>query len=1246
MKHSWRFGVQSLKSLGFQIPRSKLRVGVWESWILAVAFLLIQPRAWAQVDTGSIQGTVTDSSGADVSGASVVIRNDDTGFTQTVQAGSDGTYLITPVKVGTYSVEANASGFEKVRHEHISVSIQQHVVVNLRLAVGSVQSVVEVTAGEPVLQTQSATVGQVIAGPQINSLPLNGRNYTLLAQLSPGTTTTVYDSGHGEVQSGTFVANGLTTVFNNYLLDGITNNNDTADFGNGTSYALKPPPEALAEFRVETANYSAEYGRSGGAVINAVTKSGGNRLFGSVWEYLRNSDLDANDYFLNRARVARPEYRRNQFGFALGGPVVIPHLYNGHDKTFFFLDYEGQRIRQGLGYTSSVPTALERSSGFTNYSDLLAYQNGTQTDILGRTTPIGTIFDPATTRYLSAGYADPVTGRAAKSAGYVREAFPGNIIPANRLSSVSTGLLALYPAPNATGGGINNNYVSAPILQESFDGFDIRIDQNFSAKDQFFGRASYTLNPEVIPTPCPGLAECAVSATIGNQNTTIFGAAIGETHVFSPRLVNEVRIGYNRIHMDRLAPFGNVGGLNGQYGIPGIPDGPGNGGLTQIVISGLSTLGGHNNNPLDEIGSEGQYNDNLSLEAGHHSMRFGAQFEGIKNALYSSQFPHGYFTFTGSYTDQSTPAGTNAANTGIAQFALQPVSSTVAAAGCAMLTNTQGPPTSAGCYTYNYTGGATNIQASPLSQQDYRRPYFGTYFNDTWRITPTLTLNLGVRYEFFSLGSDHNGRAANFVPSFASRDGSSKYLIDDRSKNIALSPSFMNLLASQGIGLSYTSNHHLGELPEANFSPRLGFAWQAGPRSVFRGGYGIFYAGIYARGDGYNTGDNYPFAFGVNLSSSTSGGISNDGSIGPISQGLASVPLTPSAVVGSQIGPRGIQYYTHVPTVQDINFTFQYQLAQAQYLEIGYVGTIARHIESNIYSNTVSELLPVVLPAGTSLTNYVPYPGLPRSNYYQWLEGANNYNSLQAKYEKIFSHGTSLIANYTWAKALGTGSDSNLFNSTGYRAPHVPGFGLRGDYGQLDDDSRSVFHLGGGWEVPVGAGRHWINRRGIGDLLLGGWNINTIVTYQSGQPVTVGCAASTSTSLGCNGLVNRGLLYQGAKSVAHWFNAAAFSNPPSVTTVGQTDFAPLGQKPSQGTYGPSFHRGDIGIQKLFHTSEQTNLEFRAEAFNITNTPNFGPPGSLTPTNSAFASITTTRDNPSDARELQFALKFNFGTSQH
>ena len=1208
--------------------------------MLAVFFIRQMP---AQVDTGSILGSVTDSSGANVTAAFVTIRNEGTGFTQSTQTGTVGTYVITPVKIGTYSVEASAPGFEKVLRQYVSVSVQQQVVVDLRLAVGSVNSTVNVTAGEPILQTQSISVSELIGGAQINSLPLNGRNYTLLAQLAPGTATETSYTGLPYTQNGVFSANGLPAMYNDYLLDGISNNDDSASWQTGAPYTVKPPPEALAEFRVETSNYSAEYGRSGGAVINAVTKSGANNLFGNVWEFIRNSDFDATDYILKSEGLARPEYRRNQYGFALGGPVVIPHLYNGHNKTFFFMDYEGQRIRQGVPFDSSVPTALEQSSGFTNFSDLLAYQTGTQTDILGRTTPIGTVFDPATTRYLSAGYMDPVTGLVAKSAGSVREAFPGNIVPANRLSTVSTALLALFPAPN--GGGITNNYASAPIQSQEIDGFDLRIDQNLSTKDLFFGRVSYTTFPQFNPVGCPGVVECATAAGAGNQTNTILGAAIGETHIFSSKLVNELRIGYNRDHPNVDGPYGSIGGLNAKYGIPGMPDAPPNGGLTQIVISGLAQIGAHNNNPLNEIASESQYNDNVSVEVGRHSMRFGGEFQGIKNAIFSSQFPHGYFTFTGGYTDQVTPNGTNAASTGIAQFAIQPIPSS--ASGCVVLTNTQGPLTTPGCYTYNYVGGASNIQASPLSQQDYRKPYAGAYFNDAWRVRPSFTLNLGLRLEYFKLDVDHNGRAANFVPSFASKDGSSSYLIDDRSKNIALSPSFVSLLASQNIALTYTSNHQLGHIPPIDLSPRVGFAWQPTRKLVLRGGYGIFVAGVYIRGDGYNTGDNYPFAFGINLSSSTAGGLSNDGSIGPISEGLSSVPLNTANVIGSQIGPRGIEYNKQLPYIQNVNLSLQYELSARQYIEIAYVANEVQHIESNILSNTVSELLPGVLPAGTSITNYVPYPGLARSNYYIWSEGVSNYNALQAKYEKLVGNGTNLIADYTWDKSLGDSSDASTFGYKAYRAPYVPSFGMMGDYGEIASEARFIFHGGGGWELPVGIGRRWINNRGIGDLLLGGWDLNGIITYQSGEPVIVGCASSTSSGLGCSALTNHGLIYQGAKTVKHWFNAAAFSNAPQVTTVGQTNFAPLGQSPSQGTYGPAFHRGDIGIHKLFHISEQTNLEFRTELFNITNTPNFGTPGTLTPTSSAFSSITTTRDQPNDAREIQFALELNFGGgSQH
>ena len=1218
-----------------QTPSTRTRKhGLWAACLLQLITLLllcsIGERLHAQIDTGDIAGTVTDSQGAVLGKAMVQIRNEATGYVDSQPTRPDGSFHFTAVRIGAYTVTVDQSGFEKLVHEHVVVAIQQTVLLNLALKIARTSSTVEVTTGQSTLQTEDASVGQAISGSEINALPLNGRNYTLLAQLAPGTTTTYYDSGHGEVESGTFTANGVITTFNNYLLDGISNNNDTADFGNGTSYAIKPPPDALAEFKVETANYSAEYGRSGGAVLNAVTKSGQNEFFGDLWEFNRNSFFDANDFFLNHADQPRPTYNRNQFGGSLGGPIY-------HNKAFFFMDYEGLRMKQGEAYTSSVPTALERSSGFTDYNDLIGAQKGTQTDILGRTTPIGTVFDPATTRYLTKGFLDPVTGLAAQSAGYVREPFAGNIVPAQRISPVAAKLLALFPAPDTNGTGIVNNFADAPILTQQSDAFDVRVDQNFSSKDELFVRGSYALQPEIIPAPCPTLAECGVSATVGTQNTNIEGVALGETHIFSPTLVNELRIGYNRIHMNRLAPYGATAGLNAQYGIPGIPDGSGNGGLAQIKISGLSEMGGHNNVPLDEVGSETQYNDSVSLERGHHSMRFGGEFEGIKNAIYSAQFPHGLFSFTGGYSD--LPNG-NTASTGIAQFAIEPTAST--ATGCTALSATAPPPSNTpGCYTYNYVGGATQIEGSPLSQQDYRKPYVGAYFTDTWKALPRLTFDLGLRYDYFRIGVDHFGRGANFVPSFASPTGQAEYLIDDRARNVPLSQSFTALMAAQGIPIVYTSNHELGHFSPYNFGPRVGFAYELTPSAVLRGGYGIFYAGIYARGDGYNPGDDYPFSFAVNVTSTTAAGLSSDGSIGPIDKGLANVPLSSSLAVGSQISPRGVQYDARVPTVQDANLTLQVQITQRQYFQLAYVGTESRHIESEIGSNRPSEVLPAVLPAGTTLANYLPYPKLPTNNYYMWLEGSNNYNSLQTKYEKLFSGGTNLIADYTWEKFLGYGSDSTLFNSLGYRAPFVPGFGMQGEYGNGDFESQQIVHMGGGWQLPFGPGRLWMNGNGIVARTLGGWNLNGIVTYQSGQPVTVSCTVTTTNSEGCYALPDKSTLYQGGKSITHWFNAAAFSNPASATTVGQTDFSPFGSKPGQG-FGPAFHRGDVGLQKLFYLPGTHMIEFRGEVFNVTNTPNFGQPGTLTPSSVAFSSITNTRDNPNDAREFQFALKYIFG----
>src|ERR1700726_4436942 len=392
--------------------------------LLAVLFLtaISVTSLRAQVDTGSITGTVTDPSGAVVSGAKVTLTNEGTGTSLSTTTGADGVYEFSPVRIGSYKLDLSAGGFKKEIQTHVVVDVSARVPANFKLQPGAVSETVEVTSAAPVLQSQDASVGQVIDQRSVNDLPLNGRNFTFLAQLGAGVNSPQSDT-RGNAASGAFSANGLRSAQNNYLLDGIDNNSDTVDFLNGTNYVVLPPVDAIQEFKVQTSDFSAEFGRSGAAVLNASIKSGTNSFHGDVWEFFRNDKLDAADFFENAHNIQKGELRQNQFGFTAGGPVVIPKVFNGRNKVFFFGDYEGLRRVQGTILSGSVPTAAERSSGYTNFQDLITGQSSAvpRPDALGRLIPVGTVLDPATTRAVTAGAPDPVSGLTAASSGFVRD---------------------------------------------------------------------------------------------------------------------------------------------------------------------------------------------------------------------------------------------------------------------------------------------------------------------------------------------------------------------------------------------------------------------------------------------------------------------------------------------------------------------------------------------------------------------------------------------------------------------------------------------------------------------------------------------------------------------------------------------------------------------------------------------------------------------------------------------------------
>src|SRR6202161_2066957 len=416
-----------------------------------ICFLMFRSRsAFGQVDEGAITGTVLDASGAVVPNATVTLLNTDQGITLETKTNASGGYTFSPVRVGHYTVTVTAQGFAKTTQTNLTVNVAQFLQVNVQLKLGAATETVEVNTAPPLLQTEEASVGQVIGQQEVNNLPLNGRNFTFLAQLGAGMQTPQADT-RGNAASGAFSANGLRPAQNNYLLDGIDNNSNNVDFLNGTNFIVLPPVDAISEFKVQTANFSAELGRSAGAVLNATIKSGTNSIHGAVWEFFRNDVLDAADWFENNAGVKKGALRLNQFGVAIGGPII-------KDKIFVFGDYEGLRRVAGNVQTGSVPTAPEVASGFTNLSDLIT--SGTQTDSLGRTIPLGTVVDPATTRFVTAGTLDPTSGLTAVTSAFVRDPFgtcPASTttfstgtcnltqIPANRLDPVALHLMSLYP---------------------------------------------------------------------------------------------------------------------------------------------------------------------------------------------------------------------------------------------------------------------------------------------------------------------------------------------------------------------------------------------------------------------------------------------------------------------------------------------------------------------------------------------------------------------------------------------------------------------------------------------------------------------------------------------------------------------------------------------------------------------------------------------------------------------------------
>src|SRR5580658_2680160 len=757
-------------------------------WLFASLILLLlfcSASAWGQKDTGAIDGTVKDASGKVVVGAKVTVTDVDRGtVTETVSNGV-GEYTVSPLKVGRYKVTVEKAGFKTVVAGPIVVEVQEHPTVDVTLQVGRVDETVTVTARSPMLETETSDLGQVVSGDRAVTLPLNGRNYAQLALLGAGVVPS--EPGSRVETSYGFSSNGARALQNNYLLDGLDNNSNLGDVLTGQAYVIQPSVDAIEEFKVQTNAYSAEFGRGNGAILNAVIKSGTNSFHGDVYEFFRNDVLDGRNAF----DISRQPYRQNQFGATLGGPII-------KDRTFFFVDYEGLRIAQALPQLSLVPTPAEIGGDFssflTNTPAMSVDMGGNATntpavDCNGHPTFLGEIFN---TRLTKSSNLNP-SGVCGYPIGVDGAGNPTNIFPNGSIDPLAARLAALFPAPNTNLNGAN--FIADPKRTASRNNFDVRVDHKLSDKDSIFGRFSYEDQPSFEPSPFQNVLDGGAFQD-GTEDDSFRSVAISETHVFSSNLVNEFRVGYNRINSHRFQLNSDTN-VAQQLDFPGVPFGPNLGGLPQISINdGTATIGSSGFLPAIEKQNSFAFTDNLTWIHGRHAWKFGTEIRDEQFTLFEPSAPRGTYNFASDFTDN--PAAPTTGGEAFATFLLGiPDGGT--------LTNTH------------------NV--------DYHRQIYSFYAQDDFRMTERLTFNLGLRYELFTTIKAAGKEQANF-------DFATDSLVVPQGQDAQLTP-----FLAANIPVVRTGSAGLISPDLNNFAPRIGLAYKITDKLVLRTGYGIFYGG-------------------------------------------------------------------------------------------------------------------------------------------------------------------------------------------------------------------------------------------------------------------------------------------------------------------------------------------------------------------------------------------------------------------
>ena len=1069
----------------------------------------------AQTVRGTILGTVTDPSGAVTPKAKVTVREVATGLTRSEFTNNEGEYSIPQLPPGRYDLVVEAPNFKRAGLNGIELQVDERLRRDITLSVGQVTETVAVEASASVVSTDSATVGNVVDNKKVTELPLNGRNFLQLNLLVPGANQGVKGS-QNQTQGGSITINGAREQSNNFLLDGMDNNDLAIN-----QYAVAISTEAILEFKVQASTYSAEFGRSPGAQVNIATKAGGNQIHGVLYEYLRNNDLDAKNFFDRPGPI--PGYKRNQYGGSIGGPIK-------KNKTFYFGNFEQARIRQGITKVATEPTSAMKSGDFSALPTIL--------------------YNPASLHTVGG--------------TLMRDPFQGNRISPGQISPVGQAVVGLYPAPNGPGTSpANGLYTSSPTKTDDFVQFTARVDHHFNDSNTLFGRYSFSKEDRFDTFD----SFCASANNVpGFGCNTLNGgqqAVADYIRLLGPTRINEARVSFTRVRGGIFQQ--NMGNdVSTTLGILGTGRSPLDFGVPVITAVGYDRLGEATNLPQDRHDNTYEFADSFSWTSGRHTAKVGAEIRHFQENFLFDSTARGQINFNPFYTAQVSTTAAGVVN---------PITGTGNAVADLLL----GFP-----FTANISRSFAGINANTVA--GLRQTSTNLFAQDDFRVLPSLTVNLGLRWEFNNPATDKYNHLATFDPAFASSTP----------------------LPYLRISTPQTPNIYNSSKRE--FAPRAGFAWTPfGPKTVLRGGYGVFWD-IKILNVILNSNLTAPFLTGFTFNQSTNGQ-PNINLANPYGGGGS--PAIPNA--------SWVENPFRDGYMQQWGFNVQREIKPSLGFTAGYVGSKGTHLDHAYDYNEPA-------PTASFTQALRKYPMYAVINV-RSPSASSVYHALQLSLEKRFSNGLSFLSAYTYSKAI---DDASLWNGG---VVDVTNFHL--ERGLSTFDTRHRFITSYTYDLPYGHGRRFGSASSsVVNAVLGGWQTNGIVTIQSGNPLDplTGLQLSgTQTQTRPDAICDPNAFHH---DPAEWFNIACFTN----NFIGR-----YGTAGRDIIIGPPTRDFDFALLKRFPLGkEERYLQFRSEFFNAFNHPNFDNP-SVTEASSTFGKITSAgvQDARASSRQIQFALRLVF-----